>query len=602
VYFIGDRHNRLNCYYVQNKPMDINTYIRPLIRWWRLIAIVTVVAMVASTISVMLQTNYYVTKTTLVVGTSFLDPNPDSNKIYIAQQLAGIYADRVLREPIQVATMNALGINWLPQYQSRVVPNTQMVEISVTDTNPQRAQIVANELANQLILQSPTIGDTETGERQDFIKEQLSSLQNQIQATEKEIEELQKSLVGLTSASQILNIENKIREQTVKLDSLRTNYAGFLANSQEGAVNIVSVLEPANLPSRPVGTNKFTIIILAGMVGFSLGAGASYLLEFLDRTIKTASDIERIFNLPVIGYISEITNNKDDAVYVTKHPDSLIAENYRLLQSNIEFFRSNDPIKTILITSPNQGNGKTTVASSLALSFSQVDQDVILVDADLRRSAVHKSLKMAKAPGLSDVIKNKVSIESAVRESKSSKKLKVLTGGHRTPNVTEVVGSKRISAILSELKELYELIIIDAPPLIIADTYNLASTVDGVIIIMVPGQTSEDQARAIKEQLERANANILGFVFNKVSEERVSSYGDYQYRSLYASTYYGDYTSKAMKGPATLSPSRKLIDFFEHGKIPAGVAAEVENAISAIKTQPKNMLNRFKNSKKKDKS
>ncbi len=99
----------------------------------------------------MFQADNYVSRTTLIVGTTYLDPNPDSGKLFISQQLAQIYADMALREPIQDATMEALGIDWLPIYRSEVVPNTQVVQISVTDTNPQRAQIIANEIANQLI-------------------------------------------------------------------------------------------------------------------------------------------------------------------------------------------------------------------------------------------------------------------------------------------------------------------------------------------------------------------------------------------------------------------------------------------------------------------
>src|SRR5512147_759812 len=116
--------------------MTSNPYILPLIKWWRLIVTVTLLAAAVSTVSTLFQPDIYVSRTTLVIGTTFLDPNPDSGQIYIAQQLAQIYADMATREPIQDATKEALGINWLPQYQSRVVPNTQMVEISVIDTNP----------------------------------------------------------------------------------------------------------------------------------------------------------------------------------------------------------------------------------------------------------------------------------------------------------------------------------------------------------------------------------------------------------------------------------------------------------------------------------
>jgi len=576
--------------------MEINAYLRPIIRWWRLVVIVTMLAVVASAVSTLFQPDVYVSRTTLVIGTTILDPNPDSGQIYIAQQLAGIYADMAEREPIQQAAMDSLGIDWLPQYQSRAIPNAQMVEISVTDTNPRRAQLIADELARQLMEQSPAIGNTETGLQQDFIRQQLSNLKVQIEDTEKKIEELQTSLIGLNSASQINNIENEIREQTQKLTSLRESYASFLANSQEGALNILSVVEPANLPTRSVGTNKFIIIALAGLVGFSLGAGAAYLLEFLDRTIKTTTDVERIFNLPVIGYISEIIENGNNANYVARNPNSILAENFRLLRSNIEFFQISNPIKTILITSPNQGNGKTTVASNLAASISQGEQDIILVDADLRRPAVHKALGIDRNPGLSDVIRNKTDVDSVVRTDDENR-LKVITAGDIPPNITEIVGSKRVASILGDLREKHEMIVIDAPPLIIADSYNLASRVDGVILVLVPGETTEEQARTIKEQLDRSKARLLGIVFNKISERSSHSYYDYQYRSLYSPKYYGDYISKAAEEPNTGSRSKKIMEFFEHGQIPSEMAEGVESAITAIKTQPRKMTKRLRKSK-----
>jgi capsular exopolysaccharide synthesis family protein len=250
-----------------------------------------------------------------------------------------------------------------------------------------------------------------------------------------------------------------------------------------------------------------------------------------------------------------------------------------------------------LITSPSPGNGKTTVASNLALSISQDGVEVLLLDADLRRSAIHRSLKMTKGPGLSDVIRNKADAQSVVRQWKSDENLKVITAGMTPPNITEIVGSNRIAAVLSELKKYYEIVIIDAPPLIISDSYNLASRADGVIIVLEPGKTPDEQAIAIKEQLTRANANIIGFVFNKLSEERMYSYGDYQYRSLHSSKYYGAYNSKTTREPIAGSPSKKLIDFFEHGKMPPDLTAGVNSAITAIKTQPRDMLNRMKKSR-----
>jgi len=219
------------------------------------------------------------------------------------------------------------------------------------------------------------------------------------------------------------------------------------------------------------------------------------------------------------------------------------------------------------------------------------------------KSAIHAALKMSKEPGLSDVIRNKAEIQSVVRQPKNLN-VNVITAGNIPPNITEVVGSKRISSILSRLKDNYELVIVDAPPLIISDAFNLASKVDGVILVMVPGETTIDQAKAIKEQLDRSEARMLGIVFNKITAQTASSYGDYQYQSLYSPKYYGDYISgsvrKEEKRPD--SRSKKIMAFFEHGEVPDDVAMEVEHAITAIKTQPRNLMNKMRKSKKNGKS
>jgi capsular exopolysaccharide synthesis family protein len=283
---------------------------------------------------------------------------------------------------------------------------------------------------------------------------------------------------------------------------------------------------------------------------------------------------------------------------VADKPSSVLAENFHLLWSNIEFFRISNPIKTILITSPSQGNGKTTIASNLAVSIAQEGYDVVLVDADLRRPAVHRSLNISRAPGLGDVICNQANLQSVVRRWDGENNLNVITSGLQPSNITEVASSNRIAAILSELKKDRELIIVDAPPLIIADSFNLASKADGIVIVIEPGQTTEEQARAMKEQLARANATIVGFVFNKVSEASAHSYGDYQYRSMYLPRYYEDYVGNSNRAPVNASRSKQLTDFFEHGKIPDDVTTGVKSAITAIKTQPRNMLGKMKKTKK----
>ncbi|MEP7134451.1 MAG: hypothetical protein ABI904_05920 [Chloroflexota bacterium] len=191
------------------------------------------------------------------------------------------------------------------------------------------------------------------------------------------------------------------------------------------------------------------------------------------------------------------------------------------------------------------------------------------------------------------MIKNKAEVHSVVRQPQNQS-INVMTAGNTPPNITEVVGSRRISSILSRLKDNYELVIVDAPPLIISDAFNLASKVDGVILVIVPGETTIDQAKAIKEQLDRSEARMLGIVFNKITAQTARSDGDYQYQSLYSPKYYGDYIAGSMprEEKRSDSSSKKIMAFFEHGEVPDDVAQEVEHAITAIKTQPRNLVNK----------
>ncbi len=582
--------------------MDINAYIKPIVKWWRLLVVTTILAVVSSTISTLFQPKLYVSRTTLIIGTTISSANPDSSQIYIAAQLATIYADIAKREPIQAETMKALGIDWLPSYNVRVVPNTQLIEISVTDTDPARAQVIANELAKQLIKQSPAANESETGQRQEFIRNQLSSLETQIQETESKIEELQKSLTVMNSSSQTTSTEKEITDLTVKLNGLRENYANFLANSQQGALNILRVVEPANLPTSSVGTSKILIIGLAGMVGLVLATAAAYLIEFLDRSIKSTSDVERVFNYPVIGYLSLMSENGNNATYVLNHPNSLVTESYRLLQSNLEFFQAYNSAKTILITSPMQGNGKTTIAVNLAISLAMSGQKTILVDSDMRRPAIHSALGIDKAPGLSDIIRNRMSAGDVTKPMNGTR-IHVITAGDVPPNVTEVVGSKRIAEILNTLKDDFETIIVDAPPLVISDSYNLASKVDGVVLVLEPGQTREEQAKVIKEQLNRAGARVIGVVFNRVTELNAKSYGDYQYLSMYSPHHYNDYVSSSSKpkGEQPPSPTKKLLAFFERGEVPPDVTESLEGAFDKFSKQRQSLRNRFRKAPKRPK-
>ena len=183
--------------------MELKQYIAPLLKWWWLIAIATILAAGASFFAVSQQPLTYQARAKLLVGRVLDDPTPSNSEFTVSQQLAASYTDIANTRLVRQQTMNALGMNSLPDYVVRPLATTQLIEIVVTDTIPERAQAVANELANQLILQSPTAPQPEEQELQTFIDEQLVSLQTSIQETQDEIAAKQDELQGLVSALEI---------------------------------------------------------------------------------------------------------------------------------------------------------------------------------------------------------------------------------------------------------------------------------------------------------------------------------------------------------------------------------------------------------------
>ena len=508
--------------------MEIKAYIIPLIKWWKLLIAAAVVASISSFIVTSMQPSIYSSRTTLVIGRSIEDPNPTTNQFMLDRQLAAIYADLANRELIKNETMSALGITWLPEYEAVAVPDSQLLEISVVDTNPARAQAVANELANQLILNSPTGPQSDQQTRQAFINAQLDSFQTQIEETQNEIKDLQQLLGELNSASQIADTQDQIAALQTKLNSLQATYASFLANAQQGASNIISVMIPAELPAYPIGPNKILISFVAAVAGMVFAAGTAYLIEFSANTINTSDEAAKLLQTSVLGIIPEI-KAESMVKYVLEFPFSPAAESFRSLRTNIEYTGVDRPIKTIMISSPGMAEGKSTIATNLAMMLARSEKKVILMGADLRRPASNGVLENHDTSGLSDIFLGNINLEEALQPFEDGNML-VLPAGSPTPNPTELLGSNKMSQILSELREKADFIIVDGSPFLVADASVMAARVDGVILVAQIDHTRKDALSDAGEKIKRVGGHLLGVILNRVNLE-----------SSYASKYYGTY-------------------------------------------------------------
>lgn len=509
--------------------MEIRQYLGPLFKWWKLILVACLLAGISGFFVVSRQPPEYQSTAVLVIGRAVYELNPTGNEIGLAQQLSAYYANIAERDVVRSPTMQALNLDWLPPYTVATVPNSQILEITVTDTDPARAQAVANELANQLIKQSPSNPDLQEQRRQEFLREQISLIEKNIEDTLDQIAQKEAELGSLNSARQISQTQSEIAALQQKLTTLQTNYTGMLNASTGQGMNSLTLFQAAGLPTQPMRSEKPMVILMSIAIALMISGGAAYLIEYLDDTFEDADEINHHLNLPVIGLIPEIEGNGDDKTsLVVQDVKSVEAEAFRALRMNIDFLQVHTPIHTLLVASVGKTEGKSVVAANLALTIARGGKKVILLDSDLRRPSLHKYINIPNDTGLSNIFLHEVDIADVMVNAESDN-LWVISTGVTPPNPGEMVSSPKMSEILQRLADQAELVIVDGPPVLVTDATILASKVDAVLLVVGAGRTRRSEAQVAMKQLERAGARVIGAVMNRVDLGQRGYYKLYQY-------------------------------------------------------------------------
>ena len=373
-------------------------------------------------------------------------------------------------------------------------------------------------------------------------------------------------VLGETGGSGNQNLRLNQLQTTLALyqqiySNLLNNYENVRLARLRSTPNVVQ-LEQARVPTAPIQPQPARNALLGAAAGLLIMGAIAFLIEYLDDTLKTPEDVNRALGLPVIGLIGKMSPAKDKAlrVYVADNPRSPIAEAFRTLRTNLEFAAVDQPLQTILVSSSAPGEGKTTVALNLAAAMAQGEKQVVLVDADLRRPAVHRFLKVTNRAGLTDILRSRQrDLSPALRWGEPP--VAIITSGALPPNPAELLGSEKMLGLLDELKHRHDLVILDGPPFVVADPVVLSARVDGVLLVVQPGQTKIEAAQAMLEQLQRSGARVLGVVLNGISPNRAHYYGKYRYYSeYYTAQSYGHATggeNGARPRPAR-APARKV--------------------------------------------
>jgi len=513
--------------------MELNRALSSIRRWWWLILAGTVLATVSGFIVARMQPPIYEAKATVMVGRSIENPNPSSNDLFLSQQLAQTYVEIASRRPVQEATIAALGIGGLPPYRVALVPDTQLLEIKIGDSDPQRAMAIANELANQLIKLSPNTQGKGIQDRREFLTQEVQDLENNINATRARVQELKDQLDGMFSAKEISDTNNQINALEAKLFAYQSSYAD-LVSILEGGANSLELIEPAVLPMEPISSNAARNVLVVASLGLALTLMAAFLLDYLEDTFKSPDEIRSALRLPTLGAVLKHPGGKSVAKLVaTSHPDSPATESYRLLAANIQFAAENS-LKSLLIASAGPDEGKTFTAAHLGLAMAYQGLRVVLLDTDLRRPTIHQIFDVPNTMGLTTaLLRERPELEGFLQNT-NVPGLRLLTSGPSSTNPARLIGSERFTHLLDDLKHLADIVVLDSPPVLaVADATILSRQVDGVVLVVDAANTRRRGAVRAVEMLDHAGATLLGVAFNRISLQTNPIYG-YSYR--YTST------------------------------------------------------------------
>jgi succinoglycan biosynthesis transport protein ExoP len=360
---------------------------------------------------------------------------------------------------------------------------------------------------------------------------------------------------------------NKLNESAIEysilkrdLDSNRTLYEGLLEKLKEAGVtaglrsNNFRIIDAARVPTSPSEPNIPRNLSFALVLGVISGIGLAFLLENMDNTVRTPEQAQAISGLPSLGMIPlgsksahngatgkrlALTASKEVVETVTQvRPQSQMAESYRALRTSLLLSNLGAPPKVIMVTSALPQEGKTTTSINTAIVLAQKGVRVLLVDADLRRPSIHKTLGMGPRSGLSNVLTGSATAQQTITTSPILPNLFIMPAGTPPPNPAELLASSNMRDLLAELRQQFDHIVIDTPPtLSVTDAVVLSPRADATILVIRSGQTTKQALRRARDILTQVNAHVAGVLLNAVDLTSPDYYYYYEYQGKYSHYY-----------------------------------------------------------------
>jgi capsular exopolysaccharide synthesis family protein len=424
----------------------------------------------------------------------------------------------VTSAPVAGAVAHQLGS--APQVTASEVGQTNIIAITNTSGSPVRAAQVANAYAHAFV-----------GYRQATAARNLASaevqLRSQVEVLARQLRALPRRARSSAQADALLSQQAVLQEQLAQMQvSGAVDIAG---------VELVTPAQPSASPSSPQPARN---ALLGAAAGLLIGLGAAFARDSLDDRLPSKEAAERAAGAPTLAMVPMVTSwrGRQKAVVVAAtEPASPAAESYRSLRTSLQFARQERQLRSLMITSPGAGEGKTTTLANLAVMFSHMGERVLMVSCDLRRPRLGQFFGLDERSGLTSVLLGLCSLEEAIQPVSGHDRLWALPAGQVPANPAELLNGHRARQIFATLPQQYDLVLIDSPAVLpVTDAVVLAQQADATLMVAAAGQTRRGDLRRAAERLDQVSVTMLGTVLNEVTRETGYGYEDgYGYSQAY---------------------------------------------------------------------
>ena len=542
--------------------MEFAQYIRLFRKWLWLIVVAAFVGGGLSFVINSGRPSVFRANSIISIGRFMESRNPDQSDIRVGIELAQTYAQIVRTTSVLESTIQALDLPLDVQslgrlIQTEILDGTSLLVVNVTYTDAILAADIANNLAEQLIQQSPSNLTREQQAQIDFASEQIAALTGQIEQARGELSVIATQMEDAQTqdeTNRLIEQRNALVTQINEASATVAQFTDTISTLQQNT-NALDIVERARIPTDPSGMSTMLVVLTGAIVGAGLAVGGVLVYEHLDESIRSTEEVVQTMMLPVLGGIMRIgrkTDNYRDRLISSMPSMSPIAECYRTVRTNLLFGSNQSDTGIYVVTSPGPGEGKSVTTANLAISMAMAGLQVLLIDADLRRPRVHEIFDLDNSVGLTTLLSAEPREPNHTNghgkrlpanlmdcmQSTTLPKLWVITSGFTPANPTEILGSTLLQRWIGIFRSSSDIdvVLIDTPPsLMVADSSVLAATANADVLLVVDcGHTRLGAAKKVKEQFEQLGIGIKGVVLNRISpRDNTYEYG-YGYGYYYA--------------------------------------------------------------------